>query len=305
MFFSVNDLYNFLNDSNRNADFRQAVLRLSRGDRNFGYDVRPTRREVAKYVKAVKRAIINRQATLNFNDGGYGNHYIAKWLRPWDVVPALKNFNAPDGDYAVGVEIEMGFTSRQAAHTVATHVANWRHIALDWEGGDFPIEATFPPVLYSKFGSKSQPSRYLKWLSANQSLVQEHREDALVGTHINVSKGRQRLPVERVMELTSRLRLLSDEQKSKYFGRRVPYSYARPQSVKYIEFKMFNSTTNWKILRRYVDISVALAELVYSGAPLSDAAIYQALEEGYNKRSRKRVANVSAQEVQSELALAA
>lgn len=293
MFFSVNDLHNY---SKNNYHITAAVRR----GLELPYNTRVTKKHFALYVRQVKEAIRHRHTEIG---DGYDALYIGKWYRPWDVVPKLRTFAAPNGQYAVGVEIELGFTSRNAAMAVAEFLSNWRHVALDYEGGTNPIEATFPPSLYSKFGPRSQPVRYLKWLKDNEHLVASHREDALVGIHVNVSRGHSPINDERLRMVNMLMDSLSDNNKRKYFGRTRPYRYGNSGSGRFIEFKMFNSTTDWKRLRQYVDIGVAVADLVYGRGRINQRTVVEALEAGYNKR--KRTAKVSSPEAQSNLALAA
>jgi hypothetical protein len=281
MFFSVNDLYNY---SRNNHDARSDIANFTTG--NYNAPIR--RSHVADYMRTIKQGILNRDFLINSSDPHRRRH-IGKWYRPWLVVPELANFSAPAGDWGVGVEIELGFRSRPAAQQVAKFLSNWKHVALDYEGGTHPIEATFPPVLYSKFNSKSQPARYLKYLAANQHLVHDHSGSNYIGTHVNISKGGSRRDIisyPRLADLSQVMHgELTEGEKLKYFGRRVPYKYARTDDGSFIEFKMFNSSTNWKVLRRYVNVAVALADLAYSSDIIDVASVRAALDKGYNKRT--------------------
>lgn len=256
-------------------------------------------RSVRDYVRKCKEAIVNRRCDVRISEFGYEDLY--KWYRPWDIVPELKNFQAPAGDYGIGVEVEYGFRSQAAATTIANKVKNWRNIALDVEGGTFPIEATFPPFLYSKMNSKRQVFRYLKLLRNNASLLSEHAAGAMVGTHVNVSVGQRRIDSDRIdsmREVMSTLwfrntRTRANELANKYFGR-VPYgrvngvgSWQGPGhgSYSYVEYKLFNSTTDSKALRRYINIAVALTDLLVDETRnITEQTLLDACEAGYNKR---------------------
>jgi hypothetical protein len=277
MFFSSKDFYEAVRTNV--AGCRSDVAEFC----GLTYSSMPSRQQVRMYVRAAKQAILDRRTRIS----GDEEIYLGKWFRPWDIVPALRDYTAPDGEFAVGVEIEMGFNSLEASRNIARTVQHWKHIALDYEGGNFPIEATFPPVLYSKYNGQSQPSRYLKLLALASSGVAPHLPHSWVGTHINVSKGGSRVPDYRNRLMYSHLEGLSSAAKVKYFGRGSPYNYNINQNGKYIEFKMFNSTTDWKQLRRYVDVAVALADLLYSEQEITAARIREALEIGYNKRNPK------------------
>lgn len=236
---------------------------------------------VKKYVAACKKAIVERKEEIHTDYDEYISLW--KWYRPWQVIPELKNFSAPDGEYAIGIEVEMGFVSQEAASKIASKVQHWKNIALDFEGGSYPIEATFPPFLYSKLSSKCQPIRYLKLLQENSDLVEEHGNDEEVGIHVNVSKGGSRLNGRRVDQVSNILRDLNQEENDRYFGR-YPYSYANCYEGNYIEFKLFNSTTDPKVLRRYIHIAVALSAIIYGEQEITTELVLSALSTAYNKR---------------------
>ena len=281
MFFSVKELHAHIHEERwRATDFKS----------EFGGN---GLKKVAAYVRACKHGIVDRADAIEFESGkendGYGWYPrivdvdLWKWYRPWDVVPKLRAFQAPEGDYGIGVEVEMGFRSRQSAQTIANKIKNWKYIAVDIEGGENPIEATFPPVLYSKLSSKSQVFRYLKLLRENVRLVRNHDHDAAVGIHINVSKGGvTTYNILRGDDLCNVVSTLSYSEKMKYFGRQ-PYGVVNCNTGKYLEFKLFNSTTDGKALKRYINIAVALTDLVTSDAPIDREVVITALELGYNK----------------------
>ena len=53
---------------------------------------------------------------------------------------------------------------------------------------------------------------------------------------------------------------------------------------KYIEYKLFNSVTDWKVLRRYIDIAVSLTALLASDELIDRTTVLAALEAGYNNK---------------------
>lgn len=239
-----------------------------------------TLNRVKKYVRACKQGILERK-TIVREDRGHA--YITKWIRPWDVVPKLRNFTAPEGEYSVGVEIEMGFNSQSDASFIARKVSGWNNIALDYEGGRHPIEATFPPMLYSKLNSKCQPFRYLKILRDNAEKVFAHGQSACVGTHVNVGKGGVNPDYIRVEVMGGVLGRLNSTTYLKYFGRARPYGYCYHQD-KYVEFKLFNSTTDSRVLRKYIHVAVALADIIYSDVEITEEIVTAALETAHSKR---------------------
>ena len=117
MFFSAKELHAHIHESRyRAADFKE----------EFGGN---GLKKVAAYVRACKQGIVARADAIEFESGkenyGYGWYPrivdvdLWKWYRPWDVVPKLRDFQAPEGDYGIGVEVEMGFRSERAAQTIA------------------------------------------------------------------------------------------------------------------------------------------------------------------------------------------
>lgn len=243
---------------------------------------KPTLNQTKKFLSKTKELIYARNAT----------NAPRKWLRPWNVVPALKDLNTPVGEYAVGVEIELGFVTLEAAQQVAQHIKDWKYITLDFEGGENPIEVTFPPINYKKFGKKSQPMRYLKYLQENAHLVTQHAADHMVGTHINVSKGGSRVNTHRLRILCGIMAHFDGAHKLKYFGRAQPYRYGvshgtdrnDPYTAKYIEWKLFNSDTDPATLQRYVRIAVALTSLVYNQRVVTTDLVLATLEKAYNAK---------------------
>lgn len=291
MFFSAKELHKAAK-----SDFYLAEGILNDMDCNYdGYDSTktPSLVKVRAYVKACKEAIVKREETAQFKQGSkyVGEAELYKWFRPWDIVPKLKNWQAPAGDYGVGIEIEHGFRSNRAASKIVEKIKNWRHIAVDIEGGEHPIEATFPPFEYSKMNSRRQPFRYLKVLRDNSDLLFEHEAGEHVGIHVNVSVGGGgRFDRRRVGDMRNVLSMIcagwdanTTALCNKYFGRK-PYGYCNDYSGKYVEYKLFNSTTKSHLLRRYIHIAVALTELINSSSPITETTVLEALEKGYNKR---------------------
>lgn len=273
MFFSVKEFTNYLNNHSDGSWARRYT---------FGTSLPVTERQVARVLREVKKHIANRDREAYVN-----GHRMAfyKWYRPWLVVDSLARWAPPEGDYGVGVEVERGFTSLAASRFVANAIKDWKYVAIDFEGGTHPIEATFAPFVYSKMSNKKQAFRYLKLLEDNSHLVANH--SGMVGCHINVSKGGPnntclRVNSDRTEALSSTLRRLSNEQKHRYFGR-IPYGYAYSQG-RYVEYKLFDSTTDRKTLRRNIHIAVALTELLHSERRLTADTVLEALETGYNKR---------------------
>lgn len=265
MYYSAEAFYSYLKSKGPDSFYVRDFLEEVNEDKF-------TKRAVFRAHKKAMEAVKAREEEGEFS--------VWKWYRPWDVVPALANWRAPAGDFGVGIEIELGFDDFMEVHKLMDAVSKWRHITLDFEGGGaYPIEATFPPVRYSKFGSKSQACRYLKLVDG---IANEHDHDDSVGTHINVSVGGRAFSdrPNRRTEVNYYLDYLSIEQQNKYFGRR-PYGTIRTARTHY-ECKMFNSVTDWKVLRRYVDISIELVKLIESTRSITMASVVAACERGYN-----------------------
>lgn len=275
MYFTAKQLHDYATERSRTGN--SYMLRRIRQEMNVS-TITPA--VVKKYHKAHIDAIVNRDTNVMV-PAGLQHYAVAKWYRPWDVVPALRDWAPPVGEFGIGIEVELGFNTIEDARTVASKVKNWRHITLDFEGGTHPIEATFPPMLYNKFGPRSQACRYLK-LVAELNGYRRHAEGHCVGTHVNVSKGGHRFSEYNVDDVNDMLQRLTEGEKAKYFGRSRPYGYGNT-SGKFVEWKLFNSTTDWKRLRQYVDVAVELTELCSRDGRVTISDVREALERGFNK----------------------
>lgn len=296
MFFSKKQFHDYINNSgNVDAYSRGTYKRLYLGGGSadaYGRSLPVhslTYKEASIILRKVKKQLADRD--LDNNQVGLG-----KWFRPWHVVPALKNFRPPAGDFGIGVEVELGFRSMQAVRDVAHHIKDWKHITLDREGGTYPLEVTFPPTLYSKLGKRSQVMRYLAYLNTVSDTIMPHTAGNLVGTHVNVSVGgvTDFYPYAMRMSAISNIisRYLTIDQQIKYFGRR-PYGCLFNRGS-HIEMKLFNSQLDPKRLQQYIDIAVSLAKLlVNNGVEVTLDSVVATLEEGFNKSLPSVAANVS------------
>ena len=282
MYVSAKELHREFNPGN--SSMRQAILWYDR-------QRKPSLYTVAKRLRKIKQAILDRDYDASVHDCDDADYTsVTKWLRPWDVVPKLKNFWPEADDFGVGVEIEYGFRSEEDAQWIANKVQHWKYITLDYEGGDFPIEATFPPVAYSKLSSRSQALRYCKLLTQESRRTETHTPNDCVGTHVNVSKGSGVMASatlhNRVHSMSVVLCDLDATELRKYFGR-IPYGYGYVRGTSngriFIEWKLFNSTSEAATLKRYINIAVALTDLVYSSRDLTRENVMIALEYGYNR----------------------
>lgn len=272
MFFSAKELHSYINRDDLDS-WQVGTLRRNIGDYT-------SLKAVSAYLKVVKDNIVERRAVASINGS---MEYLSKWYRPWDVVPSLANIRAPEGDYLVGVEVERGFTSREAAQSIVEKIKNWKYIAVDIEGGTTPIEATFPPFLYSKMSSKRQVFRYLKLLRENENLLVQHTSRS-VGMHINISKGgAAHHSSDRAWQVSEVIENeLGQEEYFKYFDR-TPYGFCYVQETNtnsYIEYKLFNSVTSNRKLRRFINTAVALTDLITGTEYISESSVRAALEIG-------------------------
>lgn len=182
----------------------------------------------------------------------------------------------------------MGFNSIQDASCIADQIKDWKYIAVDHEGGAYPIEATFPPVLLSKFNN-SQAVRYLRLLNKNKNRVAAHSDSASVGTHVNVSSGNSRsFCTDRTEDMREALISIcggswvinrTEEVRQfclTYFGRARPYGTVYSQG-KYLEYKLFNSSTSTKQLKKYVAVAVELTKMIEGRSPITVATVKERL----------------------------
>ena len=287
MYFSVKQYHSYLNDTRGNAYAHHVRQQL-----NLPNNAVITLDLARKSLRHIKKLIALRQSLISSDNtpGVAHNTYIGlgKWIRPWHAVPELINFRAPAGDFGVGVEVEMGFRTLAAAQTVANHIKNWKYVTLDFEGGVHPIEATFPPMIYSKISKRSQVYRYLKFLQANPELVATNQGQ--VGTHVNVSCAglAEAVALDRLHSINTQLVNIvnrNHEDAVKYFGRR-PYGYGYVRGAatsRFIEYKLFNSQLDPRRLMQYINIAVELTKLSVDTVVVNEASVRAALEAGYNK----------------------
>lgn len=284
MFYSNKEFYDAVARNEDNFNELAAIRRACMTKKGL------SKAKVSKQLAKIKQGVLNRVNFLDVGSNSSNNSYrisLYKIRRPWNVVPALRDFRPPVGDFGVGVEVEYGFVSEPAAKEVMYHVRNWKHVALDREGGFHGVETTFPPILYSKMSKRDKPFRYLDYLAANQHLTVPHA--GMVGTHINIS-AHNGINRERIWQMNNVLAALTSEQYQRYFNR-MPYGFINERnenaesSLGYVEMKLFNSTTCSTTLRRYINIGVALVELLTSTTPINEISVVDALEEGYLKPS--------------------
>lgn len=276
MFFSAPEFMRYINSN----EGRYARISY------FGTYSPITLKQARSFMQLVRNSIVERNMEMRI--AGYNDYLpLYKWLRPWTVVPKLRDFAPPPGEYGVGVEVECGFIDDDAASFIADKIKNWKYVAIDYEGGVHPIEATFPPFIYSKMrNDRTQVLRYIKLLSDNSSLVAP--KDQYVGFHVNVSKGGPDgkcvdFSQARLGRINYALDDLSNRENFKYFNRN-PYGklYSRGGN-RWVEMKLFDSTTDVATARRYIHTAVALADLLYSGRAITAESVRAALEAGYNK----------------------
>lgn len=296
MFFTNNELINLYRTDYgvRHAVNRDTCSLINSGRLSLkGYDtygnaLLSSKYKIVKAYKAIKQSIVDR----DFRATEYST---SKWLRPWEYIQSLKDFSPPDGDFGVGIEVEMGFRSLESCKFFSRALSKFKYVAIDREGpGTWPIEATFPPVLYSKFNSKCYAMRYLSLLHNNRDMVLNHLPTSHTGTHVNVSVPRGIREnfnsyhlARRLDDLNRFLGRLGSEDKRTYFGR-SPYGYGYTRGANedsFIEWKLFNSTTDPAVLKKYVDRAVALTKLLYSRSAVTASSVLNALQNASKKNN--------------------
>lgn len=279
MFFSASEFMEYINS------YEGRYTRYN----YFGSYRRITLTQARSFMRQVRKAIVDRRMEHDLEESAH-SVVLYKWLRPWHVVPKLREFAPPPGEFGVGVEVECGFISERAASTIADKIKNWKYVAIDYEGGTYPIEATFPPFIYSKMhNDRTQVLRYIKLLSDNYSLVDSNLANLwAVGFHVNVSKGGTdgRCVIvndTRLEDINDFLHELTEEEDFRYFNRN-PYGFLYSRgNGRWVEMKLFKSTTDVATARRYIHTAVALADLLYSDNAITEETVRAALETGYNK----------------------
>lgn len=246
-------------------------------------------KEARDLMRRVRKATVSRNLEISSQrTGGAG---LFKWYRPWEVVPEIRDWAPPAGDFGVGVEVEYGFRELEDAQYIAGKVEYWKNVCVDDEGqagraGVYGLEVTFPPMVYSKISSRSPVFRYTKMLSENLQRIAPHTEGWFVGTHVNVSSS---TPHNNTLYNQVREHIAirtTPAQNLKYFGRAQLYQNTAMNYTKFIEWKMFNSTTDVKQLKRYINVAVELTKLCVGDGTetITLAQVLEACEAGYNKR---------------------
>ena len=132
--------------------------------------------------------------------------------------------------------------------------------------------------------------RYCKLLTQESHRTETHDPTDHVGTHVNVSKGSSVMSLRnlsiRQSDMNACLYNIDFTAACKYFGR-SPYGYGYLREASngrsFIEWKLFNSTSDAATLKRYINIAVALTDLMYSSQSITSESVMIALEYGYNK----------------------
>lgn len=280
MFYSAKEALNWLQANPTGISHFNNYAAL--GSNQYGYDsdgnwvivkaATPVNiKTVREAMKEIRRLILTRPV---------GVPHPVKFLRPWTVVPHLANFEVPDGDFGVGIEVEYGFRTEEDFRFIADKIKDWKYITLDKEGGRIPLEVTFPPTLYSKWGHNSQAMRYLYLLKKEEART-EHRGHN-VGTHVNISAGGH--PISsysgRCGYMSAELQRMGSELHQRYFNR-TPYGYLFPQ-VHGVEYKLFNSEPDPKQLIKYVEVAIAIHRLLIArDVPITQTSVRLACETGY------------------------
>lgn len=286
MFYSQNEFYNAV--VNNPDCFSSAVTNACK------VNGVPNRKRAAAVLAEIKKAVANYRPQVDLSQffrpssDGASVASLHKFARPWHVVPELARFRAPEGDFSVGVEIEFGFINPDAASQTIKFAANWKHVTFDREGGIYGVETTFPPMLYSKIRNDCVVFKYVQHLAQHPDRLVRHRHGSSVGTHINVGShiNLTRDIVGAMAEHLSNIVCRSNDNAIKYFGRR-PYGYLYNHGG-FVEYKLFNSTTDVVAVRRYINIAVSLQKLMTarnnrpSYSAFTEEEVLAALERGYN-----------------------
>lgn len=227
-----------------------------------------------------------------------GEYY--KGLRPWEMLDFRARF--PRADVMVGVEVECGFTSARKLTAAYRHLMDkCAYATADTEGyGEYPLEATFPPVPAELLLSEGCQllGFYDKVLSKEDELWSK---GSMIGTHFNVSfpelvgiktSAYNKMPdrCDAVSHVclnecnedreyccedcdgdyddwcagTDSSERLSTRQQVALFGR-MPYGGVYLNSAansSWIEMKLFNSTTNIDKLRWYKEVALTITHLL-------------------------------------------
>jgi hypothetical protein len=240
---------------------------------------------------------------------------IFKGVRPWSHVDFVARY--PEAPLLIGVEVEAGFkNTTQHGKAYSYLMDECEYCTADMEGYDeFPLEATFPPIPADQLLEPGcQLLGYYDNVMGKQPELWDNSD--MIGTHFNVSwpalhRGSV-VVAARVNEVTRAIEDMRGSADSyccedcdgdyddwaerdrsgepdncvyKLFGRR-PYGYLYPQSTtvngqprRWIEMKLFNSTTDILKLRWYKEVTVAIATYIRDGGYGGIEAVFAQLEQ--------------------------
>jgi hypothetical protein len=214
--------------------------------------------------KSVAKTILKEclDAALERRQGNKAN-------RPWFLVDVTKNLDPTQAWY--GWEFEGGYATEEDYKRVIKYFwSRFPYSAIDIEGhGHYSAELTFSPCNEADLDDESFGLMKLtKFINRNKIGTTQWGIGSMVGTHVNISTPAYRaLSQEQAYIVASRLgdmlnSGLTYDEKIEFFGRQ-PYGYAFPQRTsdgkQWIEFKVFNSTTDLDELRKYARTAKRIA----------------------------------------------
>lgn len=201
-----------------------------------------------------------------------------KDMRPHDIVPSLRDFKVPAGDFSVGLEIEHRMTS-DARHKAVDWLRNEPRACMDADGGSL-FEATFPPILFSEITDDWGPYRYSRFLHAEKLTAASYALG--IGIHVNVGSDPETMKKANANIYYGWDGFPNREKNQKYFNRQ-PYGGIYQQAGgKFWEMKMFACTTDVDKIGWYATAGVAILKTFAAGKSTADS-IYAALEVAYNE----------------------
>lgn len=190
--------------------------------------------------------------------------------RPWELVDVTSGLDPQQA--WVGIEFETGWGTQDAYHRACNYVFdNFNHTVIDLEGyGGYAAEITFAPENLSTFDEgTSKMQQFLSWLNTDGPATLQNGPGYMIGTHANISTPAYRAmwdeeagPLNRILRRS--LFLMRAAQLVECFGR-SPYGANNMMgsgTSKWIEFKLFDSTSNVEQFNRYVRSIKGLTKVI-------------------------------------------
>lgn len=193
----------------------------------------------------------------------------SKVNRPYVLTDVTANLD-PNQSW-IAWEYETGFASEAEYNAVVNYMFRYQpYTTIDREGhGTYAAELTFSPTNADVAAAETSPIfRLYEFFKRHRIRGSRWSPNSVIGTHVNISTPAYRNDAyavhhsSAVQMLNVALANMAAQHKTELFGR-TPYGYAFAQSgggKRWVEFKLFNSTFDVEVFKRYNKVALKLAD---------------------------------------------